>query len=58
MPKHHVQGSTDAVTLEEPLMNGQTATFDWERQWYPLAFVEDLDPKVRHDDKFSESCTT
>lgn len=53
-----MQGSTDAVTLEEPLMNGQTATFDWERQWYPLAFVEDLDPKVRHDDKFSESCTT
>ena len=23
-------------------------TLDWERQWYPLAFVEYLDPKVPH----------
>ena len=24
------------------------ATFDWARQWYPLAFVEDLDPGKPH----------
>ena len=23
-------------------------TFDWARQWYPLAFVEDLDPGRPH----------
>ncbi|BDA41303.1 Protein TIC 55, chloroplastic [Coccomyxa sp. Obi] len=23
-------------------------TYDWAKQWYPLAFVEDLDPKVPH----------
>ena len=30
----------------EPGQNGHISLFDWERQWYPLAFVEDLDPKV------------
>ena len=23
-------------------------SFDWQRQWYPLAFIEDLDPGRPH----------
>lgn len=26
----------------------QEEAFDWARQWYPLAFVEDLDPRRPH----------
>ena len=26
----------------------EDGTYDWAKQWYPLAFVEDLDPKVPH----------
>ena len=28
--------------------NTEQATYNWARQWYPLAFLADLDPKVPH----------
>lgn len=31
--------------IQEP---SEESTFDWARQWYPLAFVEDLDPGRPH----------
>ena len=28
--------------------DAEDGAYDWAKQWYPLAFVEDLDPKVPH----------
>ena len=39
------------VLLGGALLQGheeEQANFDWKRQWYPLAFIEDLDPGRPH----------
>ena len=41
------QDVTEDHTLDLPPLTPPGSTFDWEKQWYPLAFIEDLDPKVR-----------
>jgi len=40
------QEAEEGQQSHEPGQNGHISLFDWGRQWYPLAFVEDLDPKV------------
>ena len=40
------QEAAEGQQSHEPGQNGHISLFDWGRQWYPLAFVEDLDPKV------------
>ncbi|CAL5222833.1 g5257 [Coccomyxa viridis] len=37
---------TEDYSLNQPTLDAPGSTFDWEKQWYPLAFIEDLDPKV------------
>lgn len=34
--------------LQEPVPAEAPRKYDWARQWYPLAFVEDLDPTRPH----------
>ena len=36
-------------TLQEAPENAtEQATYDWAAQWYPMAFIQDLDPKKPH----------
>ena len=36
-------------TLQEVLENAtEQVAYDWAAQWYPMAFIQDLDPKKPH----------
>ncbi|CAL5224847.1 g7603 [Coccomyxa viridis] len=38
----------DAPTQTQEHQAQEEATFDWAKQWYPVAFVDDLDPTKPH----------
>lgn len=40
--------SRSAILMLQVRTEAEKDTYDWAKQWYPLAFVEDLDPKIPH----------
>lgn len=42
------QETSYAQPSTEMKPDAEDGTYEWAKQWYPLAFVEDLDPKVPH----------
>ncbi|KAK9825088.1 hypothetical protein WJX74_007293 [Apatococcus lobatus] len=48
VPKAATLGSSPTQETTKPAADKEPALFNWTKQWYPMAAVQDLDPAVPH----------